>query len=335
MINGYSIRPYCLTFKRPWKSHHGQQTQRHGFLVELTDSDGNRSIGDSAPFPELGTETLSQCHQQLLTLEESFDHISTEALLSRLQPLRTDYPALCCGMESAILSLISRQQQCTPAQWLNPNASDRVRVNQIVSDLTRPEIDPTGSSIIKVKLGIRPFEIELKQIQQLSSILLPQQQLRLDPNGAWCFEEAHWFIQQLDGLPIESIEEPLHHPTLTAIQQLQQLTPIPIVLDESLQKIGMDALLHSPQPIQRAVLKPTLLGGPLTTSTIAQQLQQHGVETIITSTLESAIGVTLTAHCAAAVDHQQQLVHGLDTCRLFTTDLALAPTIKNGILHLP
>ncbi|MBT3309586.1 MAG: o-succinylbenzoate synthase [Gammaproteobacteria bacterium] len=333
MISDYTIHPYRLSFQQPWHSSRGQHNHREGFLVELKDDKGNSAIGEAAPLPEMGSESLQQCHQKLLEMHEVILHCTAEAVLQQLAPYREHYPAFCCAIESATVMLLAKQQQLTLSQWFNQSSASQLQLNQITT-LQHPVINPNGASVIKLKVGIAPIETELKQLQQLAKQLSPKQQLRLDANQAWSFEQASTFLQHLQSLPIESIEEPIQNPTLEQFQQLQQQCHFPIAVDESMQTIGLSPIVES-STLQRVVLKPMLLGGPQSCFNIAQQLQQAGIEVVITSTLESSIGILSAAHCAAAIDPHQLQAHGLDTARLFNEDLTLAPTIKNGILHLP
>lgn len=334
MISDYFTLPYRLAFRQPWISSHGERTQREGFLIELKDASGNRGVGEAAPLPEMGTETLKQCHKKLLESAETIYHLSAEALLKALEPYRSNYPAFCCGMESAAVALRAAQERQSPSQWFNSHCAPQVRVNQFISHIDHSLIDSASSPIIKLKLGLAPLEQELEQLRLLCSQLSPKQQLRLDANQAWSTSEAEYLLQQLQGLPIESIEEPTHSPTLESTARLQQQTEIPIALDESVRQIGIPQILEH-ATVRRIVLKPTLLGGPHYCQTVAQTLQQQGIEVVITSALESSIGILSAAHCAAAIDPQQLHTHGLATAHLFNEDLTLAPTIKNGILHLP
>ena len=334
MINDCTIRPYQLPFEQPWNSNHGTHTIRQGFLVELKDEAGNYSCGEAAPLAEMGTESLVQCGNGLKNLKEVTLHHCAEELISQLEPYRKNHPALCCGVESAAVELLAKQNHLTLGQWLSGGSPNQIHVNQILPAIDSSAIDPAGSHIIKLKLGIAPIQQELSQIQQLALHLSPNQRLRLDANQAWHYDEAAHFLSQLHSLPIESIEEPLQKPTLESIDQLQQQCPAPIALDESVRQIGITEILDHGS-LQRVVLKPMLLGGPRTTFLLAQQFQKAGIETVITSTLESSIGIVSAAYCAAAADPRQQQAHGLDTAHYFSEDLTLAPRIKNGILHLP
>lgn len=332
MINDYFILPYRLSFKQTWMSHHGQLSGREGFLVEIKDEMGNNGIGEAAPLPEIGTETLHQCHKRLQELGEVVHHYTLDDLLLQLDQERDHYPATAAGLESAIIQVYAKQQEKKPSHWLNPSASQQVRVNQVITDLDNGTFDPGEGSVIKVKLGIHPLQRELEGLQKLSSRLPPGFSLRLDSNQAWSFQEATWFIENISHLPVESIEEPISSPTLDKIHALQQQCNFPIALDESIFEHGIHSILQS--SVRRVILKPTRMGGPLTTYKIAQDCQQQGIEVVITSSLESSVGVIAAAHCAAAVDPLQRQQHGLSTANFFSEDLTLAPPLKNGILHL-
>ena len=331
MISQLRFHPYRLRFKQPWTTHYGTCSHREGFLVELLDTAGRKGVGEAAPLPEIGTESLARCEQGLQQFQESFPH-SSESLTAALAPYRKDTPALCCGLESALLQLSSQQQQVAPQLLLNSESSQTIQVNQILPPLPTPTYQPEGNTILKLKLGIAPIEQELSALQSWAATLPAPFQLRLDINQGWSATEAAWFLSKAKALPIESIEEPLQHPTLASLESLQQQSSFPIAIDESLPDFDLEKICQS--TIQRAVLKPTRLGGPLTTVQIAQQLQQHQISTVVTSALESSIGLHIAACCAAAIDPHQQLAHGLGTASLLEEDLAVAPRIEDGVLSL-
>lgn len=307
---------------------------REGFLVEITHSDGREGVGESAPLPEIGTESEQQCEETLALLRRLAEEKSPDSLLQELDNHRSSAPSACCGVESALVSLLAQQTRLPLHRWMNPEAPDSIRVNQNIGTLESPVVDPEGSPLLKIKVGIRPVAEELEQLQTFASTLSQQQSIRLDANQAWSLDEATRFIAGIESLPIESLEEPLKSPTLQTIQQLQGVTATPITLDESILQIGINPILEDGN-IKRVVLKPTLLGGPWTTYRIARRFLDHDIDVIITSALESSVGILSAAHCAAAVDPQQRQYHGLATSSWLADDLAVAPRIKNGILSIP
>ncbi len=301
--------------------------------MEIALDDGGSVVGECAPLPEMGGESSHHCRETLDALQLFAKHRSPEELLQQLDSYRDHAPAACCGVEAALVTLMARQSRLPLNRWMSPDAPATVRVNQMVGTLDNPVIDPEGSTILKLKVGISPLKDEIEQLHKFAATIPQQSKIRLDANQAWSMKEATELINAINSLPIESIEEPLQCPTLEKTQQLQEISSFPIALDESAAQFGIAALLQE-RWLQRVVLKPTLMSGPWTTFRIARQFQERGVAVVITSALESSIGILSAAHCAAAVDPQQIEAHGLATSSWLAEDLSIAPVIKNGILSI-
>ncbi|MBL6969020.1 MAG: o-succinylbenzoate synthase [Gammaproteobacteria bacterium] len=338
MINSLFILPYHLPLRHPWVTSHGTINNRAGFLVEISEQDSVAGLGDAAPLPEMGSESLEQCRKTLELLKEEADNISVDDLLARLPDLRNTSPAACCGVESALITILAKRCGLTPGSWISPNATNKIRVNHPAGTLAKATEPVDGESVIKVKVGLSSIDEEVAQLYSLAATLPQHTEIRLDANQAWSITEASQFISAIQALPmpinIESLEEPLKNPTLETINKLQRETPFPLALDESVSDFGVETLLKNEQ-LQRVVLKPALMGGPYTTFKIATQFKERGVDVIITSALESSVGIISAAYCAGAVDPEQRHAHGLATSSLLAEDLMLALPIKNGILTLP
>jgi len=113
-------------------------------------------------------------------------------------------------------------------------------------------------------------------------------------------------------LPIESLEEPLAEPDFTILKQLQDQTPFSLALDESLWRMGPEAVFSS-CPTKRVVLKPMAAGGPASTYRLGRLAQEAGLETVVTTTIDGRIGTWAAIHAAAALDEQKKWTHGLST----------------------
>ena len=143
-------------------------------------------------------------------------------------------------------------------------------------------------------------------------------------------EEAEAFIDAIQGLPIESLEEPLAEPDLPGLSALQARADFPLALDESLSRFPVDVLL-SRKPAARLVLKPMLLGGLLPALALARKAQGVGLQSVVTGTVDSAVGTWAGVHLAAAVEtHGNGLCHGLATSRWLVQDIAEPPDIHAG-----
>ncbi|MGI9263744.1 MAG: enolase C-terminal domain-like protein, partial [Gammaproteobacteria bacterium] len=155
--------------------------------------------------------------------------------------------------------------------------------------------------------------------------------LRLDVNGAWSDSHAPGRLEDLCGLPIDCVEEPVSGMNSEILADLQSTLPFALAADESLPRLAplLEAGLF---PVRRVILKPTVLGGALPALRLAKLAACNDVEVVVTTTLEAAPGRTLAAHLAAAT--RSQLAHGLDTADWLATDVGVGPVIEQGRLVL-
>jgi L-alanine-DL-glutamate epimerase-like enolase superfamily enzyme len=179
---------------------------------------------------------------------------------------------------------------------------------------------------------MQSWQTELEQLNLIASDLPSTISLRLDANQSWNEQQATTILKQLIGIPIESIEEPLLHPDFATLDKLQTMIPFAIALDETLPKIAQQIFTNMYCPVRRLIIKPSVIGGLRQAFNWIQQAQQCKLEWVITSTLESGIGVLAAAHLAAAL--QAKLAQGLATTVWFTQDIIPPLNINNGVLIL-
>lgn len=340
LIVSCRLLPYSLPFRQAWRTTRGTIAQRNGWLVELTTDTGLLGHGDCAPLPAAGTEAAPEAIRWLTSQLPLLPRKAPVAVLESLPATRQN-PAACHALETALLDLISQAEHLSLRQWLSPTAGNELAVNGSGGVLDEQAFERTselvqqGYQIIKLKVGLARVEQEIRLLQQLAAQLPADTYLRLDANGAWSRLEAREFVSGLTGLPVESLEEPLQEPRADWLLELQSMSGVALALDESLSRFSLEALLEQP-PVRRLIIKPCVLGGLLAAKKLADAAQQAGMQTVVTSTLESAVGIRAAAQLAMAVDQPSRpLAHGLATSNWFATDVAQPPIIMNGRLQLP
>ncbi|HVI50508.1 MAG TPA: enolase C-terminal domain-like protein [Candidatus Sulfotelmatobacter sp.] len=319
-IASVQVKPYCLGLRRPWPMVGHCQPCRDGWLVSVADDQGRTGWGDAcnlpgrpAPSPDL----LRRAGQLLVGR-------SVDGALASI--------SLAPAFEAALLDLSSQAAGLSLCRLLSAAASDRVKVNALVEDeASLAEALADGFGVIKLKVGLRPVEAELERLRALA---LPSGvRLRLDANRAWSREQAVQFIAGVTGLPIDGLEEPLAEPDLVAYGQLQGYCPFPLALDESLCQLDWIRLLENP-PVRRLVIKPSQLGGLRRSLDLIGEASERGLECVITSIVDSAVGVAAAAHLAAASGFEH-LAHGLATGAWLGSDVAKPLPMAQGVMSLP
>ncbi len=318
------LHPYRLPLRRPWVAASVTLTERRGWLIEATGEDGTTGWGDCAPLPSTGA---AGC-------ERAF------AALSRLAgtgaALPGDPPEVRWALETAQFDLEARQHGVPLARLLGAGELT-VPVNAALGPLDAAcagraaEAAAQGYRYGKIKVGIDSVDRELARLRDLAERLDGRLRLRLDANRAWIAADARRFLTAVADLPIDGVEEPLAAPTCAALAALQADLPFALAADESLPVLGIDALLAA-NAVRRLVIKPARIGGIAATLALAETARRAGVDVVLTSVVDSAVGVAAAAHLAARLGGP---AHGLATGSWLAADVAPAPPIVAGRLRLP
>lgn len=341
-----TTRPYRLPLRRPWHSARGEVRERLGWLV-IASADGLHGYGECAPLPEAGTEPPADAERRLgdwCTLAKSLTgHDPVAGMLqalsgSTLTCSRPSSPSADFAVESALLDLRARQRGLPLRRLLQPDAADDIAVNATLgaaATVTPAQVSAAytrGYRVLKIKVGLRPADEELPRLLAAAHALPSDAVLRLDANGAWDEATAGAVIARLAGLPIDGIEEPLREPNDAALGRLQARAAFAIALDESLPRRAQP-IDPAQLPVRRLVLKPGVIGGLRSTLRLAHRARDAGREVVLTSLIESAAGLWVTAQLAGA--SASPLAHGLATADWLARDLGRAPEPEAGRIVLP
>ncbi len=302
------LQPYAVPLARAWLSARGATTTREGWLVCVEDDDGARGWGECAPLPGAGTETPAEAWLALSAAAERLPGLDSPRALDALPGPGT--PAARFGLEGALLDLLARRAGLPLYRFLEPDAAGEVEVNAFggaVDDGLGQrlfEAGRKGFGVVKLKLATRPVEEELAALEALAGVPEVPGRWRLDVNRGWDLATARRAWPRLAALPVEAVEEPANDADARALAELQGEAGFAVALDESLGRWRPT----DPLPVRRQVLKPMVVGGHGAALALAGRAH---TESVVTSSVETAVGLWHAAHLAAAVG--QPLAHGLDT----------------------
>ncbi|MFY2858309.1 o-succinylbenzoate synthase, partial [Mycobacterium sp. THU-M104] len=151
--------------------------------------------------------------------------------------------------------------------------------------------------------------------------------VRVDANGGWTVGEAVEAAAALsaDG-PLEYLEQPCA--TVAELAALRRRIDVPIAADESIRKAGDPLAVVRARAADIAVLKVAPLGG---ISALLQIAAQIDVPVVISSALDSAVGISHGLSAAAALPVLRHAC-GLGTGGLFVEDVAEVAPPVDGFL---
>ena len=116
---------------------------------------------------------------------------------------------------------------------------------------------------------------------------------------------------------------------------MRRAVSVPVAADESLGSLDNLNQLLSANAAGIFILKAARLGGLKRTLEVARAVLKAGRQVVVTTSLESDVGVAASLHLAAVLPSQSH-AHGLATGLLFVEHLNSSPLLPvNGMMQTP
>ena len=168
--------------------------------------------------------------------------------------------------------------------------------------------------------------------------------LRLDANGTWSLETAVAALAAVEPYGVAYVEQPLPAPDLAGMAALRRRTRVAVAADEAVTSVeAASDVLHA-EAADVLVVKPARVGGLMAVARIETLATLHRVPVVVTSSLETGIGVAGGLAAAAWVARFSELPgwpaaerdHGLATSGLLLHDLLAEPLVLHeGRMWVP
>ena len=179
---------------------------------------------------------------------------------------------------------------------------------------------------IKVAEKGQTMTDDLARIAQVME-LYPQAKIRLDANGGYEVEEALELAKELvkRSVPLEYLEQPVQSIAEMAELRLKlDELGVKIAADESVRKVSDPLAVAHANAADVLILKAAPLGGIAPAIQIAREA---GLPVVISSALESSVGLSMGAHLAAALP-DLEFDCGLATAALLAGDVTRNPLMS-------
>lgn len=332
---------YRFPFVKPFRT--GRQTfgVREGILLQLQ-RNGVTAYGEAAPLPGFSRESLDQVIRQLKEYSPKIDrYFHDEPAPGGLDKFYTDSditPSLCFALDTLICDYLSQRAGSVMSHFLFENPQAQLPVNAVIPIQSIPETRKAVKS--KIKEGYKTFKFKIgRNLAENLNVLeqirdrFPEITIRIDANRSWNPEEALDNLAILERLDVEYCEEPLARPSVSALEQLTNRSPVPVALDETLADFNIYRSAAAFTPV--LILKPMVAGSFANIYHINQLAGIYGNKIVFTTSLESGVGRMMTATLASGLGSGQS-AHGLDTGGLLKTDVWHDRAyIDNGNIYLP
>ncbi|MCG8159104.1 o-succinylbenzoate synthase [Brenneria goodwinii] len=274
-----------------------QRLKSRDGLIVLLQQDGGQGWGEIAPLPEFSAETLAEAESA--TLAQLRRWVAGEAPADDLPP------SVAFGLSCAQAELEQRLPEAADYRKAPLCNGDPDELFAMLQGLP-------GEKVAKVKVGL----YEAVRDGMIVNVLLealPDLKLRLDANRSWTRAKADGFARYVAPAlrsRIAFLEEPCK--TRQESREFARETGINIAWDESVREA--DFQVEAEPGVSAIVIKPTLVGSLDRCQQLIQQAHQVGLTAVISSSIESSLGLTQLARLAHWLT--PDTIPGLDTLDL-------------------
>jgi len=339
-LTGVTWRGYILPFRDRFVISDSRATSRFGLLIFLQTGDGLVGVGEASP---VGTGSLDDVRKIADVLERIVPRLlerDTDSMGETISAWEMSAP-LRFGLETALLDL-QGQARGLPLAVLLGGKPSAIAVNALIATESLEEavaearkVVELGFTSLKLKVGRRELDDDEALVSSVRQAIGPEVRLRLDPNQAWDRDQAIESIQRLSRYKIEYVEQPVPAVDIASLAEVGRAVPVPVAADESLGSLEDLHRLLSANAADIFILKAARLGGLKAALDVAKVVIETRRSVVVTTSLESDIGIAASAHLAAAVS-ADALAQGLATGLLFKENL-VSPRLlpANGMLATP
>ncbi len=302
--------PFALPLKHPLSTAGGDIERREGFLVRE-----RGGLGEATPLAGW-TEPYAACSEALAEGDPG-----------------DDTPAARHAVSLAGADADAREAEHSLAAKLGGVERHRVPVNATIGDGTPEETAAAardalseGFDCLKVKVGARELRADCERLGAVRDAA-PDTELRLDANAAYDPSEAAEALERFAAFDPAYVEQPVPSGELGSVRG----APVRIAADESLAERPVEAVIEDGADV--LVLKPMVLGGPDRVVAAADLAAEHGVDAVVTTTVDGVVARLGALHAAATFEGP---ACGLATADLLQRDLGPDPApVRDGAMELP
>lgn len=320
-----------LHTRDPFVIARGGYAEHVNVLVRVTDTDGEYGLGEAAPNRYYGESlegALDALHRATPLLAKR-DGADFEAIEDELRASLPDARSLTAALSVALHDLAAKRRSISVRGLWGLDSS-----RTPLSSYTIPIGDPAVLServlwaseypVLKIKLGAGDERMILDTVREAA----PEKTLRVDANAAWSRGHAAEMLDVLARHDVELLEQPLPADDVDGLRELQALTAIPIIADESCRVASdVERLAGAVRGIN---IKLAKCGGLVEARRMISAARAHDMSVMAGCMIESSVGISGIAQLAPLLDYAD-----LDGAALLADDPFSGVSIPRGRIVFP
>jgi len=306
-IRAVRIWKYSVPME-PFTISLGTIDSAHNILVQILLDDGTDGWGEGSPFPMLVGETQETAYvlaRNFARLWIGRNPLETEALMAELNRYIAHHPTLKSAFDMALFDIRGKLSG-QPLYRLLGGTNRTMLTDETIGLASTDEmvrkalvLKGKGAPAIKVKLGTTARE-DIHRIAQIRAAIGSEIPLRVDANQGWDIQSALAVLKGIAPFYVEYCEEPVPRWNNAGLKVVRDNSPIPIMADESVFDHHDAHRVTALGACDYINIKLAKSGGLLVADKVNAIAEAAGIRCMMGSMCESRLGLTASAHFAAA-----------------------------------
>ena len=324
------VEPFVAKTTHPFKIARGVQTEQEVFIFRVR-WEGLTGMGEASP-PGYYGETSETVRDAVKRIEDKLDG-EPEKLRDRiasgdLHDLLHANASVRAALDMALWDLSGKKQEKPVYELLGLDPS-KTPATSFSIGIDTPEVidqkvdEAADYRILKMKMGLPGDLALLERVMARSG-----KTIRVDANEGWDVETAIQMSGVLHEKGVEFVEQPIHHDNEDDLRTLKRLSPLPIILDESI--MNPEDVASRRDQGHGINIKLMKCGGITPALALIEAASSAGLRIMFGCMLETSIAITAAAHLSPFADYAD-----LDGNLLLSNDPYRGVTVTNGKLVLP
>jgi L-alanine-DL-glutamate epimerase-like enolase superfamily enzyme len=318
------IHTYDLKLRHVFRISREAHSTQPTLIVELADGPlSGYGEATSSAYYGVSINSIARALEQVRGTVESWRLGEPSELWNRLQPALADEPFALCAVDLAAHDLWGKQQGAPVYQlWgldprHGPDSSFTIGLDSIDVMVAKLKEMPDWP-IYKVKLGTSHDLDIIRELRKHTAAIF-----RVDANGAWTADETLGKANELTGMGVEFIEQPLPARDWSGIRRVYEKSPLPIIADESC--LVEDDVERCHGYFHGINVKLVKCGGLTPARRMIDRARTLGMRVMVGCMTESSVGISAIAQLRPLLDYVD-----MDGAVLLAEDIASGVTLDRG-----
>ncbi|MDR7304325.1 mandelate racemase/muconate lactonizing enzyme family protein [Haloactinomyces albus] len=333
-ITAVEAIPFAIPYTKPLRFASGEVHTADHVLVRVHTDEGLVGIAEAPPRPFTYGETqesiVAVIHRIFAPEIVGMSALEREGIHARLN--RTiGNPAAKSAIDMALWDVIGKSVNLPVTELLGGYA-DRMAVSHMVGFAPPEEMVAAaervrgqyGITTFKVKVGRKPFMLDVEACRALRRGLGDDVELYIDGNRGWTASESARALRAMEDLDLTLAEELCPADDVLGRRWLAEQSRIPVVADESATRPG-EVTRELLDGASNAISIKTARTGFTTSQRILFQSEGLGVEVVMGNQVDGQIGTMCTVAFGAAYQRTAQRAGELSNFLDMSDDLLTEP----------